>query len=821
MAANLVLDGSDWQIRNFWGQPDNWRSYVGTDCDAHGFIPATVPGEIHLDLEKAGIIGDCRLNENSLDNRWVEQDIWVYRKEFCLSAGDIKKYARIVCEGVDTHALFFINGQEIGEHNNCFRPFAADITGLLKEGRNVLGVRIDAGMLPAYDKSHKYVYSESDFLTNRAWIRKPQYQFSWDWNPHLVNVGLWRSVRIEQSDDIFVTQSSVRSSVASDLKSALVTVRCFVNAKQSCRGRITASLDGKEYTKEVTFDEGTGEYSLDIEVKDPELWYPRPSDKQYLYTLDIAVEADGRPAWEETKRIGLRRVELDRSPHPEKGNYFILRVNNEPFFAKGGNWVPQDIIGARITPEHTRKNVKLAAEANFNTLRVWGGGYYADHDLLSCCDEEGIIIWHDFIFACSQYPGDDWGFVSEVMKEAEYQVRELSEHASLCIWCGNNELEWLCNVPFVMERTHIPDYSIFHQRLRNIIEAEDPSRPYWPSSPYSEYLTDHNSEYTGDQHPWAVSILDPAKATDYWQYRDMQCRFPNEGGILSASTVYAMSKYLPPSEIGLGKRGWIHHENSLSASDAGSSRAFVRKWTGLEPNDMPVEDYIYFSNALQAEGLYEYISNFRSRRFDSSSAIFWMYNDSWNAVHSWTIVDYALDKRLSYYPVRNAFSPIAVFPVIRGDRVMIVAVNDTDRAFEGVAEYGRFEPADRLTSSERPVSVAPNGKTVVDEWTSDGADVYAVLRSGEGDVSQNRLLLRRFDCFVPEKPVIDVKYSDGECTLESPVFVWKVCLDFEAQEGVDDNMFDLLPGVPKKVRCRREPVIRTLSDTYRRLKGLD
>ncbi len=819
MLTSLVLDGNDWQIRNFWGQPDNWRSYTAETCDDNGFVPARVPGEIHLDLEAAGIIKDSRLDENSLDNRWVEEDIWVYRKEFFLAESDIKPFARLVFEGIDTHALIFVNGKEAGEHNNCFRPFEADVTDMVKPGRNVIAVRIDSGLYTAYNKSHKYVYSESDYLTNRAYIRKPQYQFSWDWNPHLINVGIWRSVRLEFSDNLFVAQTSVRTQVSEDLSSARLEARCFVEVRKETMGTIRVRAGGQETEKNVAFREGRQEYGGEIVLKDPRLWYPRPSDKQYLYDVEITVEADGALIYSETKRVGLRRLELDRSKHPDKGNYFIIRINNEPFFAKGGNWVPQDIIGARITREHTRKNVALAAEANFNILRVWGGGYYADHDLLEACDETGILIWHDFIFACSQYPGDDWEFVQEVMKEAEYQVRELSHHASLGIWCGNNELEWLCSVPFVLERTHIPDYSLFHQRLRNILEREDPARPYWPSSPYSEYSDDHNSEFTGDQHPWSVSITAPDKAAEYWQYRDMQCRFPNEGGILSASTVYSMSKYLPADQIALGTRGWIHHENSLSASPAGSSRAFIRKWTGLEPDEMPVEDYVFFSNALQAEGLYEYISNFRSRKFDSSSAIFWMYNDSWNAVHSWTIVDYHLDKRLSYYPVRNAFKPVCAFPVLQDGMVRITVVNDTDKAFCGSVRYGRFTASAQKDSYEKQISVDANGKTVAAEWPADGVNVYCVLTGPEGEICQNRLMLERFNDLIPEKPMIEVSKNKDAYTLTSPVYVWKVCLDFEKQDTCDDNMFDLLPGIPRQVRCSREPEIKTLSDVYRRLRG--
>ena len=821
MSCTLSLNG-DWLINNYDGQHGNWEEFVKPDVCLEGFIGAIVPGEIHLDLEREGVIKDCLYGRNALEARWVEEDIWVYRKVINLDDRDISKCSKLIFEGLDTFSYIYINGEKVAQHNNCFVPCIINTTGKFIAGENTIAVRIDSGLYESYDKSRKYIYAQPDYLTNRAWIRKPQYQFSWDWNPHLINVGIWKDVRIEFSENIFLTQSSVTVDLSEDLQTANLNIKSFLDnlADDAVKVKITAKIKDTDIVVSKDFEVTKGEnlYDFEVLIENPRLWFPKPFKTQFMYDIDVNIEVESHNIISYSKRVGIRKVTIDKSKHPKRGNYFILEVNGVPVFAKGGNWVPLDIIGARVTPQRTRECVELAAEANFNLLRLWGGGYYADHHMLDACDELGILVWHDCIFACSQYPGDDFKFVKNVMAEITYQVRELAHHPSLAVWCGNNELEWLCNVDFVMERSQLPDYSIFHKRIPNIVEAEDPSKPYWPSSPYSETGTDHNSPYTGDQHPWDVSISHPTDKSNYWMYRDMECRFPNEGGVLGASTKDSLKEFIPKEEINIGSKSWIYHDNALSFFKGGSTYDFVKFWTDLDARSMDVCDYLFMSGGIQSEGLYEYSSNFRARKFDSSSSVFWMYNDSWPSTHSWTIVDYYFKKRFPYYPVKNAFEPICIFPVIQDGKIRIIAVNDTEYDIKCFAKYGKFDTFDGVLTEKKAdnILLKSNSRLVIDEWDSDGINTYAVLYD-DSDVmiAQNRLLLKKFKDMRFKPSDIKVTKIDGGVIFTSDNYVWRVCIDFDSRDVAKDNMFDLLPNIPYFVKCKDDidlSVMKCLSD---------
>ncbi len=786
MNDTISLNGSDWLINYYDGQYGSWRGAVLEDTSLEGFMPARVPGDIHLDMQRLGRLPDPYYGHNVLKHRWVEEMVWVYRKTFEVSGSDAGRYARLVFDGLDTHAMIYVNGKQVAFHNNCFSPCIADVTGILKEGVNLVAVRIDSGLYFAYDKTRKYCGGNAFVATNRSWIRKPQYQFSWDWNPHLVNVGIWKDVRLEYSDSVFLTQVSMNVELTDDKKHGYVQVNAFVSnpGKDPVRGTLKAETEAFAAEAEYDFAPGDNKYSVLLDITDPELWYPAPDKRQRLYSVKTTVEA-GESRICDVRNTGIRKVTIDKSPHPVKGDYFVLNVNGEQVFAKGGNWVPQDMIGAAVDRDRVYKCVRLAAEANFNLLRIWGGGYYADHTLLDACDEMGILVWHDAIFACAQYPAEDPDFMKNVTEELRYQTRELSNHPSLAVWCGNNELDWLTT------RATAPDTAIYLRKMPRILDEEDPTKPYWPSSPYSEHGPDPNDFSTGDQHPWEVS-LGGGDFYNYHKYRNYDCRFPNEGGVLCLSDIDCLKEYIPEEELSAFSRDMILHDNAFGFKEPD----FLRYWTGLEPGKISLGDYGILSGAVQSDALYNYISNFRGRMFDSSSAIFWMYNDSWTACRSWTIVDYYLNKRQAYYPVKRAFEPVAVFPVLQEGMMRIVAVNDTGKDFFGHLSYGKFNLSG--TEDEKTITfmVPARGKNVLDEWYSDNMAVYTVLKETG---SQNSLTFRRQCELGLGKPSVGITADGNKITFVSDTYVWKVYLPAECEPG--DNMFDLLPGIPYTVEC--------------------
>ena len=533
--------------------------------------------------------------------------------------------------------------------------------------------------------------------------------------------------------------------------------------------------------------------------------------EQALYTLEIEAEAGGEAVAKITRRVGMRNVRLHRAPHPETGEYFLLEVNGRPIFCKGGNWVPPDMIYSAVDRARLSELVNLASGANFNLLRIWGGGTFAGHELLDLCDEAGILVWQDLLFACAKYPGDDPAFLAEVRAEVTWAAREFAHHPSLAVWCGNNELEWgAFGWGYDRSGKSLPDYALYHHVIPRIMREEDPRRPYWPSSPFSPDHAFPNDATIGDQHPWGVSIMNDGP--DFWAYRRYVDRFPNEGGFLGASSPATLWQFLPESERDLRSFSWEHHDNALNlpSGELGVAYRAVEFWLGRRYDDFSFDDYVFASALLQAEGLQEYIANYRRRMFSSSSAIFWMYNDSWPVTHGWTIVDYYRRKKLAYHPVRRAFQPVTVVLADLGDEIGVFGVNDSPADWEGVLRFGLFGLNGGLPQDEtRGVRLPANASTLLatlrrTDWEKLGIAVhgaFGLLRVDSVPVAQHRLFLARFkDLALSPAPLIEILPDAGNVVLSSPVFVWGACLDPEGQRGLPDDCFDLLPGIPYRLR---------------------
>jgi beta-mannosidase len=552
-------------------------------------------------------------------------------------------------------------------------------------------------------------------------------------------------------------------------------------------------------------------------MESPELWWPIGHGDQNRYHIDVLLRHNDD--WNRESRyscwIGTRKVEVDQSPHPVEGRHFILRINDRPIFCKGGNWVPADMLHSTVTPERYRELVDLAIGANFNLLRIWGGGIFADPALLDYCDEKGVLVWHDLLFACSKYPGDYPEFAAEVRREVTWAVREMAHHPSLVVWCGNNEIEegdwhWGYDNRY---RTH-PHYALFHHDLPQIVTQEDPSKFYWISSPYSPDYKSPRDPTVGDQHPWRVSLQMPGGA-DWWEYRNFVDRFPNEGGVLGCSTPATLKEFLPEKERYLLSPSWEHHDNPFAINDTvpgklGHAYQTVTLWTGLDPFALDMERYAYVSGLLQAEGIVEYINNYRRRMFSSASAVFWMYNDSWPATHSWTIVDYYRRKRLPYHPARRAFAPVTVVACQDDSRqlVGVCGINDTPMAWTGTARFAIFDVSGSIIEEVlEEVTLPPNESYLIGGfnteyvWQSDGdtrqRGMYAALFDKSGNlVAQDRLFIARFgDLNIVGEPNIEMNVENGLLTLTSDAFCWGVCLDENGDTPVADNLFDLLPGI--------------------------
>lgn len=807
--GKMSLNGI-WLLRWADGQRGGFNHHASMATDLARWMEAEVPGEVHLDLMRQGIIRDPYTGTGCLQARWVEECYWSYRKSFTPPPEALHGSAWLYFEGLDYNASLFLNGEEVGRHGNCFYPCRIDVTGKLLEGENVLVVRLESGLFGASDKSVQgYMNLEVDSLLHkRVWLRKPQCSFGWDWSTRLLNVGIYKPVSLEWAECVRLDGVTVESTVNESLDQGLVRVRAFAEGLTD-RGQlacITVEVveAGVRIEREVNIGHGSNVIEEFLRVESPELWWPVGYGKQVLYTVKVRIATDGRTIGEKTQRMGFRRVRINQDPHPESGSYFIIEVNHTPVFARGANFVPADMILARLDRARYESLVDRALEANFNMLRVWGGGIYESDDFYELCDRYGILVWQEFIFACTTYPGNDPAFIDDFKAEALYNIRRLSGHPSLIAWCGNNEQEWIHE----QQETTIayPDHVIYYKILPEMLKWEDPWRYYQPTSPMSPDKEHPNREDRGDQHPWDVGLFDDV---DFYKYRDKICRFPNEGGTLGSTSLKAMKASLSEGQEFVKSFSWQVHDNGVEQWYENSlPDRIVKEFTGLDPLKMPVEEYTYWGGLLQGEGLKEYIDNFRRRKFDCASAIFWMFNDCWPATRSWTIVDYYLNRTPSFHPVRRAFAPVSAVVVRDGGMVRVYGVNDTLNGWSGELTYGLFRlSGEYLMKRHSPVDIGSNASQCLAEfeagkWDLAGFDeviAFAALTTGGETVSRNRLFLPKFVDMKWPAAKVEVARDGKHAVFSSSSYVWGVCIDLYGEERLPDNFFDLWPGMEYRI----------------------
>jgi beta-mannosidase len=782
---------------------------TGEEIDESRFITAQVPGEVHLDAQRAGLISDVYGGLGSLQARWIEECEWTYRRWIEVPAAALTGRAWLSFECLDLVARVVLNGQEVGRHANSFLPCRIEVTGKLKPGRNLLCVQLESGLFSVAEKpSHPYNESLETALHKRHWLRKPQCQAGWDWSPRLLNVGIQGPCRLEWTAAAARVDRLVPlATLSEDHARGEVRARLFVEGlvTEETPARLCVELPdaGIRAEAEVRLKPGLHAYEVVARVEKPRLWWPVGHGEQPLYRVRATLTTAAGEIGAREARVGFRRVRLDETPHPQGGRWCALEVNGRRIFCKGGNFVPADIIRASIDRERYVALVEHSLAANFNLLRVWGGGLYEADEFYDLCDERGILVWQEFIFACSKYPGTDQAFYESIKAEATHQLRRLAAHPSLFLWCGNNEIEWGYWGWGYDRGAVLPDHNLYHHLLPRLAAVEDPTRLYRPSSPFSPDHLEPNRDDVGDQHPWSLGFAD----TDFRKYRAMACRFPNEGGFLGPNALPTLMEALG-NQPRIGSATWHAHDNSIAAWPwtKGAVDKMTDQWVGKPIATLSPEEWVYWAGLLQGEALREYCDNFHRRMFDSAAAVFWMYNDTWPCSRSWTIVDYRLRRTPAFHPVRRALSPVNVVVVEEGASVAVYGINEGREPVAAELRYGLFAIAGGWPLDRRArVTLAPNASTRIAEfaraeWHDERATLAAAVLERDGRlIARNRLVLPLFKelAWAPARPRVELR--DGVATFTSDTFAWGVCLDLDGEAALADNFFDLYPGVPYSI----------------------
>jgi beta-mannosidase len=635
------------------------------DTTSKSWLPATVPGCVHTDLRRAKKIPDPFYGTNELGLQWIEERDWEYRTTFTASAALLSESdIELVADGLDTVATVFLNGKKIATTDNMFIGYRWPVKPLLRAGANEL--RIVFGSAMRYIREIRADFTPpwefNDPVGNCVRIRKQQCQFGWDWGPRFVTAGIWRGIRLEARSvnrlaAVRVTQAHTENGRRVSLSLAPELAR----ADESATYSVTLSLNGK------TVAQTSGAYAdeLGFEVPSPQLWWPAGQGEQPLYDLTvIARDSSGNDLGTIKQRLGLRTIVLDR--HADQwGESFQFLVNGRPVFIKGANWIPVNCFVAALTRADYARDLQAAVLANMNCMRLWGGGIYESEDFYDLCDELGLLVWHDFMFACTLYPGDD-AFLASIRAEADYQVKRIRHHACLALWCGNNEL-------FQLNEKHLrenPAYrkaydDVFHGVLPAALAEHDGVTPYWPSSQWRgdwQYDNTHETgEQRGDTHYWDVwHARKPVKEYEKWALR-----FCSEFGMQSYSSPETQATFAPADANVFDAVMENHQKNR------GGNQVILDYVSRRYRFPKSQDDLIYLSQLNQAYCMSTGVEHYRRLMPRCMGAIYWQLNDCW-PVASWSSIEYTGKWKALHHIARRFNAPALVSAHVPGDEGTII-----------------------------------------------------------------------------------------------------------------------------------------------------
>ncbi|WBB82026.1 glycoside hydrolase family 2 protein [Micromonospora sp. WMMD882] len=766
-------------------------------------VPATVPGCVHTDLLAAGLIPDPYLDDNETGLAWIGRTDWVYETTFDRPPGTPDRID-LACAGLDTVATLTLNGVVIGRTENMHRGHRFDVGALLRDQGNHLAVR--------FDSAYRYAEAHRDRLGDRPnaypepfqFIRKMACNFGWDWGPTLVTAGIWQDIGLHAWSTARLAQARPLVTVADGV--GVVELHVAVERTSDVPLVVRAAVGGS--TAEAVVAAGERTAVLTVTVDDPELWWPRGYGDQHRYDLAVSLlDADGTPLDGHARRIGFRTVRLDTTPDPY-GSAFALVVNDVPVFVRGVNWIPDDVFPHRVTRDRLAHRFGQATDANVNLLRVWGGGRYESDDFYDLADEHGLLVQQDFLFACAAYP-EEAPFRSEVEAEAREQVTRLAGHPSLALWTGNNENIWGWHdwdwQEALAGRTWGRGYYL--DLLPAVVAELDPTRPYWPGSPWSGREEIHPNDLAhGTTHIWDVWNTD-----DYTRYREYVPRFVAEFGYQAPPAYATLRRALSDEPLAPDSPGMAHHQKAADGD--------LKLRRGLDahlPAPADFDEWHYLTQVNQARAIALGVEHFRAHRGVCMGTIVWQLNDCW-PVTSWSAVDGDGRRKPLWYALRHAYADRLLTVQPRAGGLALVAVNDGGRPWRATATVTRHAlTGDLQAKTAYDLNVPPHAVVELPlppELASPGDAARELLVAEAGDTAERALWFFAEDRDVPWPPsAYDATVTSFDDGVRVQVTARTILRDLvlaadrlDPAAEVDRALVTLLPGesVTFTVHARR------------------
>lgn len=814
---------------------------------------ATVPGTVHTDLLNNEIIEDPYYRTNEKDLQWIDKVNWEYKSTFTIDSKTYNKQnIQLIFYGLDTYAEVYINKVKILSANNMFRTWKVNSKKYLNLGENEIRIVFhspiqkglealeDFGLpLPAGNDQSK----NGGLGSNRVSIhtRKAGYHYGWDWGPRFVTSGIWRPIEINSWNTAIIENNYVYTK---NISKNIAELGTETSLKIAEKGKYTLKtyINGEKSSEEqIELESGNQTIKSELTIKNPKLWWPIGLGEAYLYSIKQELLLNDELIDKSQVKTGVRIAKLiQKDDEDKKGRSFYFEINDVPVFAKGANYIPNDLFLPRVTLDDYKNVINSAVDANMNMLRVWGGGIYENDEFYELCDEKGIMVWQDFMFACSMYP-DTPELLENIKQEAIDNVERLRNHPSVVLWCGNNEIEvawseydhsrgwgWRARYNEQNRKKIWNTYEkIFHDILPKIVSEYSENTDYWKSSPSAgpEQIATYETT-SGDQHYWGVwHGLHPF--SDFNKYVG---RFMSEYGFQSFPEFSTVKKYTIPTDWDIESDVMAAHQRS------GIGNLRIKQYMKShykEPKDF--ESFLYVSQLLQAKGIKEALETHRRNMPYCMGSLFWQINDCW-PVASWSSMDYYKNWKAQQYMAKKTFKPILVSPKINEDQIDFYIVSDKLKNEKGILKIELIDfSGNVLKAIEKSVDIQKNTSTIYENielttllknYDKNQIFVLAKVILDNKITSQNVLYFVEPKDLQLAKPSITfevIKSKNGKTSivLNSKTLVKDVFITLNGKSlKLSDNYFDLLPNIKKIIIVENSKIdssnieIKSLFDTY-------
>ena len=763
---------------------------------------ATVPGNVYSDLLDHKKIPDPFVGSNELNVQWASKKNWEYQTTFELAPKTLRKSnIELSFEGIDTYANIYLNDTLIGLTNNSFRTWKYDIKELAKK-KNTLKIHFFPTKKLEIAESQKIDYNLPP--DTRVFTRKAQFQYGWDWGPIINTSGIWKPIKITswnnmKLDDVYFKQEKLTDSVAS------LSVQYTISSDTAVEeATLAIKFDNTTHKITTPAKKGTHTYTTNLEIKNPKRWWTYNLGEPYLYEFDITLKEGRHVKAQQKATIGLRTIKLI-TEKDSKGKTFYFELNGVPVFMKGANYISQNSMQNKVTDAHYEKLLNDVVDANMNMLRVWGGGIYENDIFYDLCDEKGILVWQDFMFACAMYPGDN-PFLKNVEKEAIDQVTRLRNHASIALWCGNNENNegwkrwgWQADKTEAQKKEIWNSYlAVFDSILPKTVAKLNPEISYWESSP-SYGRGNPKYEFEGDAHDWWVWH----DAYPFEHFEKKVPRFMSEFGFQSFPSYEAIQYFTGKDSIDINHDSYTTHQKHPRGFQL--IHDYMKRDYKVPKNG---DDYVYVSQLLQAKGITMGVEAQRRAMPYCMGSLYWQLNDCWPVV-SWSSIDFMGNWKALHYKTKKSFQDVLISSVVDNDTINTYIISDKLAPLTGDFSLDFIDfNGKKIHNVHQQVLIAPNTSQLIAKTPLNyiKANVNDYVMKSSFSSTSNSSSIKTFSPFYVAKPK-DLKLPQQDVstkitktdhgfiikvsatTLQKDVFLYT-----NTKGHFSDNFFDILPN---------------------------